>query len=270
MANVKMGDFLLQYYMQRRFNTMPATVRAQFDVYAKSDDFRGNMKDWKKKLMHTDANGKLVENTMPYSATTNNPTHPDDLTGNMTMTDDEWEKLFKAFQNAFRNMSANAESFKDNAKATSFLKENFGDPNTHLFSNAVADTNAELLIQGAFRQFLEDHKNSLDIYLKQWGLTDSDFSYSDLISGIKSKKYNTDPAFQDKVKTVAQYLNVYGRQSDFQTAIGMQPGEHIPDFTDVENGFDSGGQNFPASGCGKWQSGLCKQRQQRLCPAKAR
>ena len=239
MANVKMGDFLLQYYMQRRFNTMPAAVRAQFDVYAKSDDFRGNMKDWKKKLMHTDANGKLVENTMPDSAPP--PPHPDDLTGNMTMTDDEWEKLFKAFQNAFRNMSADADSFKDNAKATSFLKENFGDPNTHLFSNAVADPlTAEPLIQGAFKKFLEDHKNSLEIYFKQWGLIDSDFSYSDLISGIKSKKYNTDPAFQDKVKTVAQYLNVYGRQADFQTAIGIHPGATIPDFTQIENGFDSG------------------------------
>ncbi len=246
MADVKMGDFLLQYYMQRRFNTMPATVRAQFDEYTKSDDFRSksNMKDWKKKLMHTDANGKLVENTMPYSATANNPTHPDDLTGNMTMTDDEWKKLFKAFQDAFRKMSANADSFKDNAKATSFLKEHFGDPNTHLFSNSVADPRtAEPLIQGAFKQFLENYKNSLEFYFKQWGLIDSDFSYSDLMSGIRSKKYNTDPAFQDKVTTAAQYLNVYGRQADFQTAIGMQPGATIPDFTQIENGFDSGTVN---------------------------
>ena len=238
MADVKMGDFLLQYYMQRRFNTMPAAVRAQFDAYAKSDDFRGNMKDWKKKLMHTDANGNLVENTMPYSAPP--PPHADDITGNMTMTDDEWEKLFKAFQNAFRNMSANAESFKDNAKATSFLKENFGDPNTHLFSNAVADpTTAEPLIQGTFKAFLENNKNSLEIYCKQWGLTDSDFSYSDLISGIKSKKYNTDPAFQDKVKTIAQYINFYGKQADFRDSLGMAPGATVPDFSNVENGFDS-------------------------------
>ena len=136
---------------------------------------------------------------------------------------------------------ANADSFKDNAKATSFLKEHFGDPNTHLFSNAVADPlTAEPLIQGAFKKFLEDYKNSLEIYFKQWGLIDSDFSYSDLISGIKSKKYNTDPAFQDKVKTAAQYLNVYGRQADFQTAIGMQPGEQVPDFSNIETGFDSG------------------------------
>ena len=241
MANVKMGDFLLQYYMQRRFNTMPATVRAQFDVYAKSDDFRGNMKDWKKKLMHTDADGKLVENTMPYSAAPGTTPHPDDLTGNMTMTDDEWEKLFKAFQNAFRKMSANADSFKDNAKATSFLREHFGDPNTHLFSNAVADpVTAEPLIQGAFKRFLEQNKNSLEIYCKQWGLVDDKFSFSDLMSGIKSRKYNTDPAFQDKVKTIAQYINFYGNQSDFRESLGMAPGERIPDFSNVEKGFDSG------------------------------
>ena len=46
---VKMDDFVLQYYMQYRFNHMPPEVRAQFDVYVKSDDFRGNMKTWKKK-----------------------------------------------------------------------------------------------------------------------------------------------------------------------------------------------------------------------------
>ena len=239
MADVEMGDFLLQYYMQRRFNTMPATVRAQFDVYAKSDDFRGNMKDWKKKLMHTDADGNLVENAMPYSAPP--APHPDDLTGNMTMTDDEWEKLFKAFQNAFRKMSANAESFKDNAKATSFLREYFGHPATHLFSNAVADPlTAEPLIQGAFKRFLEQNKNSLEIYFKQWGLVDDKFSFSDLISGIKSRKYNTDPAFQDKVTTIAQYINFYGKQSDFRESLGMAPGERIPDFSNVEKGFDSG------------------------------
>ena len=242
MANVKMGDFLLQYYMQRRFNTMPATVRAQFDVYAKSDDFRGNMKDWKKKLMHADADGTWHENTMPDSAPP--PPHPDDLTGNMTMTDDEWEKLFKAFQNAFRKMSANADSFKDNAKATSFLREYFGHPATHLFANAVADPlTAEPLIQGAFKRFLEQNKNSLKIYCKQWGLVDDKFSFSDLMSGIKSRKYNTDPAFQDKVKTIAQYINFYGNQSDFRESLGMAPGERIPDFSNVEKGFDSG--NIP-------------------------
>ena len=41
--SVKMNEFLLQYYKQLRFNSMPPEVRAQFDVYLKADDFRGHM-----------------------------------------------------------------------------------------------------------------------------------------------------------------------------------------------------------------------------------
>lgn len=227
MAN--MNEFLLQYYMQRRFNTMPPEVRAQFDVYLASDDFRGNMKDWKSKLMHQDANGKWVENDLP---------DPNDATGNFFLDDKEWTKFFNAFQDAFREMSASKDSFKDNAKATSFLNEYFGDPATHLFANAVANPTAESLINGDFKQFLTDHRNGLEIYLKQWGLVDSDFSYSDLLNGISSKKYNTAPDFQKKLKTVAQYITFYVQQPDFQQALGLQ-GRQLPNFTDIENGFDT-------------------------------
>lgn len=227
MANV--NEFLLQYYMQRRFNTMPPEVRAQFDVYLASDDFRGNMKDWKSKLMHQDANGKWVENDLP---------DPNDATGNFFLDDKEWTKFFNAFQDAFREMSASKDSFKDNAKATSFLNEYFGDPATHLFANAVANPTAESLINGDFKQFLTDHRNGLEIYLKQWGLVDSDFSYSDLLNGISSKKYNTAPDFQKKLKTVAQYITFYVQQPDFQQALGLQ-GRQLPNFTDIENGFDT-------------------------------
>lgn len=227
MAN--MNEFLLQYYMQRRFNTMPPEVRAQFDVYLASDDFRGNMKDWKSKLMHQDANGKWVENALP---------DPNDATGNFFLDDKEWTKFFNAFQDAFREMSASKDSFKDNAKATSFLNEYFGDPATHLFANAVANPTAESLINGDFKQFLTDHRNGLEIYLKQWGLVDSDFSYSDLLNGISSKKYNTAPDFQKKLKTVAQYITFYVQQPDFQQALGLQ-GPQLPNFTDIENGFDT-------------------------------
>lgn len=227
MAN--MNEFLLQYYMQRRFNTMPPEVRAQFDVYLASDDFRGNMKDWKSKLMHQDANGKWVENDLP---------DPNDATGNFFLDDKEWAKFFNAFQDAFREMSASKDSFKDNAKATSFLNEYFGDPATHLFANAVANPTAESLINGDFKQFLTDHRNGLEIYLKQWGLVNSDFSYSDLLNGISSKKYNTAPDFQKKLKTVAQYITFYVQQPDFQQALGLQ-GRQLPNFTDIENGFDT-------------------------------
>ena len=225
-----MGKYGVRFMaMQRRFNTMPPEVRAQFDVYLSSDDFRGNMKDWKSKLMHQDANGKWVENDLP---------DPNDATGNFFLDDKEWTKFFNAFQDAFREMSASKDSFKDNAKATSFLNEYFGDPATHLFANAVANPTAESLINGDFKQFLTDHRNGLEIYLKQWGLVNSDFSYSDLLNGISSKKYNTAPDFQKKLKTVAQYITFYVQQPDFQQALGLR-GRQLPNFTDIENGFDT-------------------------------
>ena len=60
-----MNDFLLKYYRQLHFNSMPAEIRAQFNAYAKTDDFRGNMKSWKSDLMHRDPSGKWVNNALP-------------------------------------------------------------------------------------------------------------------------------------------------------------------------------------------------------------
>lgn len=224
-----MNDFLLQYYMQLHFNKMPAEIRAQFDAYLKSDDFRGNMKDWKSKLMHDD-NGKWVQNELP---------DPNDANGNFHLNDEEWKNLFKAFQNAFRAMSADAKSFKDNKKANDFLNEYFGNATTHLFSNGIANSVADAQIQGELKNFLTVHRQGLEIYLKQWGLIDGDFSYSDLLDGIGQKKYNTSPDFQNKIKTIAQYITFYVQQSDFQSALGLQP-QNIPNFTDIENGFEDG------------------------------
>lgn len=220
---VKMDEFLLQYYMQLRFNNMPAEVRAQFDTYAKSDDFRGHMKDWKKNLMTDGEN-----NPMP---------DPTEVSGQWELSDDEWKKLFRAFQTAFRGMDADRKSFKDNKDANEFLDEYFGAPDLKLFSNGVANDAADAQIQGDFKTFLTTYRQSLEIYFKQWGLVDGDFSYSDLLDGIKSKKYNTTPAFQEKVKSVAQYLTFYARQPEFQTALGLQQ-QNIPDFQAIENGFD--------------------------------
>ena len=232
MADVSMNDFLLQYYMQMHFNKMPPEVRAQFESYLKADDFRGNMKTWRDKLMHRNADGKYVQNDLP---------DPDDANGNYHLTDEEWKKLFNAFQTAFRGMAADKKSFKDNSKANDFLNEYFGDA-THLFSNAMANDAARQQIDGPFKDFLESNRQSLEIYLKQWGLVDSSFSYGDLISGIKSRKYDSEPDFQNKIKTIAQYITFYARQSDFQQALGLKQ-SNIPDFTDIENGFEGSSIN---------------------------
>ena len=219
--SVKMNDFLLQYYMQLRFNHMPAEVRAKFNEYAKNDDFRGHMKDWKKNLMTNGAN-----NPMP---------DPNEAGGAWELGNDEWEKLFRAFQDAFRAMDADKKSFKDNKDANDFLNEYFGD--LHLFSNGVASNDAEQEIQGNFKTFLESNRQVLEVAFKQWGLTDGDFSYSDLMSGIQDKKYNTSPKFQKKIKDVAQYVAYYMRQPDFVNSLPNAQ-TNLPDFEKVEKGFD--------------------------------
>lgn len=219
--SVKMNDFLLQYYMQLRFNHMPAEVRAKFNEYAKNDDFRGHMKDWKKNLMTNGANNPIPD--------------PTEVGGAWELSNDEWEKLFRAFQDAFRAMDADKKSFKDNKDANDFLNEYFGD--LRLFSNGVASNDAEQEIQGNFKTFLESNRQVLEVAFKQWGLTDGDFSYSDLMSGIQDKKYNTSPKFQKKIKDVAQYVAYYMRQPDFVNSLPNAQ-TNLPDFEKVEKGFD--------------------------------
>lgn len=219
--SVKMNDFLLQYYMQLRFNHMPAEVRAKFNEYAKNDDFRGHMKDWKKNLMTNGANNPIPD--------------PTEVGGAWELSNDEWEKLFRAFQDAFRAMDADKKSFKDNKDANDFLNEYFGD--LRLFSNGVASNDAEQEIQGNFKTFLESNRQVLEVAFKQWGLTDGDFSYSDLMSGITDKKYNTSPKFQKKIKDVAQYVAYYMRQPDFVNSLPNAQ-TNLPDFEKVEKGFD--------------------------------
>ncbi len=220
--SVKMNEFLLQYYKQLRFNNMPAEVRAQFNVYLKADDFRGHMKDWKKELMTNGANNPIPD--------------PTEVNGAWELGDAEWEKLFRAFQDAFRAMDADKKSFKDNKDANDFLNEYFGD--LRLFSNGVASNDAEQEIQGNFKTFLENNRQVLEVAFKQWGLTDGDFSYSDLMSGIRDKKYNTSPKFQQKIKDVAQYVAYYMRQPDFVNSLGPNAQLNLPNFEKVEKGFD--------------------------------
>ncbi len=215
-----MKEFLLQYYMQLRFNRMPAEVRAKYDDYLKANDFRGHMGDWQKKLM---TDGK--QNEMP---------NPTESGGDWELSNAEWENLFAAFQKAFRGMAANKSSFEYNKDANEFLNEYFGGVNTHLFSNAVANPVAEMMINNEFKKLLVNKKDSLSLVLKDWRLLDDGFSYKDLLDGIDSKKYNSSVEFQDKIKTIAQYLTNY---MDAELKNRIKITDDL-DFSDIQNGFE--------------------------------
>ena len=227
---VKMDDFVLQYYMQYRFNHMPPEVRAQFDVYVKSDDFRGNMKTWKKKLMHQGTNGRWTENAMP---------DPLNSASEFFMEEGEWKKFFVAFQNAFRNMSADREKLeKDSPDAVKFLDEYFGNSPSQIFTNSIANPTAEDFINNDFKNFLTKYKTRLEVQFQNWGILDKDFTYSQLLSGISSKKYNSSPSFQKKIKKIAQYIDAYSTSEEFRSVLRLGPGDTIPDVSPIINGFD--------------------------------
>jgi len=205
-----MNEFLLQYYMQKRFNNMPPEVYAKFEDYLKGNngkgDFRGHMKEWKQGLMHEQPAGsnKFVENDLP-----------DPTQDRWNLSDDEWKKLFKAFRNAFRSMAhardddhdpdfANTE---DNKEINNFLNKHFGDAGSHLFSHAVADPTIEPMLDN----LADILKANPDLeYLISGYL--GDVSYSDFVSGVKKKKYNKDSKFQDVLKKVVGYLHYMKQQ----------------------------------------------------------
>lgn len=228
MADVKFNDFLLQYFMQWRFNNMPPEVRAQFDVYVHNNDFNGHMGKWRTHLM--DAQG-------------NNKPEPDPNGQEYHLTDAEWEKMFKEFQNAFRQMNENRASFANsvdydqtNKNALDFLDEYYGAG--RLFTQASATPQAETKIQDLL-SLLTTKRNILEAQFHEWDIIGSDFSYDDLIKGIQDKKYNKDPAFQSRLKNAALYLTTYTTEQYYINqnpalvqAIGPQ------DFNDIRNGFD--------------------------------
>lgn len=193
---IKMEDFLLQYFMQLRFNNMPAEVMAKFKDYAKNDDFSGNMKHWKTHLME---NGQ--PKPMPDPTQQNGPYFLDDK---------EWEKLFREFQAAFRKMDAGRGKFTSNIdfginndKFNKFLDEYFGQG--RLFESATASPEAETEIAN-LKTILEQNRGTFNVKLHEWH---QDISLEDLLDGIGKKKYNTDSDFQDKLKSIAEYIAYY-------------------------------------------------------------
>ena len=199
--SANMNDFLLEYYKRLIFRSMPIEQFVHFCEYVDKDDMDGHMKLWKEELLERDpadtskylkdAAGLYVRKDLP------NPE-----IGEWALSTDEWEKLYKAFNNAFQAMDASKKSFKYEKKPNDFLKKYFGN-DSQLFSYAIADSAAETKI-AELRKILTDHEAGMYQMLKSY-FTD-DFSWKDLIDGIDSKKYNKDPKFRKTLTDIASEI----------------------------------------------------------------
>ena len=232
--SVKMDKFLLQYFMQLHFNEMPPEKRETFIKYIEGgDDFTkdSDMKIWKRDLVHQDANGKWVDNEIPDGRAPTPPAAPG--SNPWEMDDEEWKKLYIEFRDAFRKMHANKSKFanpddKDtyNEVATAFLHDNFGDPADKLFSTVPASPDAETEIANLLGMLNNATLAPLfSVKLGEWGI----ISASELKDGLTKKQYNEDDEFQQKLKTVSEYLSYY------KDELGLTG----CDFSKIQNGFDA-------------------------------
>ena len=194
---VKMDEFLLEYYRRLHFRNMPTEQFVQFCGYVDAKDYNGNMKNWAETLLEKDpASGDLIKVGKLYVA--KSLPDPEEIGGEWELSDDEWKKLFKAFQNTFRAMDANKNSFKYNDKANKFLEQYFGD-STKLFSHPTASPEAEAQIK-LLQKLLNDNPG---IEQRLQGYWNDDFSWKDLKDGLTSKKYNTDPKFLKNLQRIS-------------------------------------------------------------------
>ncbi len=218
--NIEMNDFLLRYYMQLHFNSIPPENFATFSKYLKNNDFSGNMKEWATNLMTPNENGQLEQRELPDPVS--------------ELSDAEWDKLFNAFQNAFRGMYVNKKSFEDNPKATAFLNEYFGNPDTHLFSNGHANEMAEQQIE-TLKELLSDNslRPTISFYIKDI-LKDSGLSYAAVLTNLNKKQYNTDLNFQSVLKQIASYMSYYIHNDETLAKSKYKDS----DFSAIESGFE--------------------------------
>jgi hypothetical protein len=229
----KLDEFLLQYYKQLHFNKMPPEVRAQFDAYLKADDFRGDMKKWRDELMHQDPQtGKWINNDLP------NPDPNDPTWG---LSDDEWDKLFNAFQNAFRAMDANKSKFKDNKKASEFLNEWYG--TGKLFSMFQASSITVSYVDDFAHVLNGAQKDNLYSWLSDSFESRADFN--DFVKNINDGKYKTDAGVRNKLVKVVSVLNRDIMQGSLDNYPVLKQELSRVNLSGIASGFDDAGNVDP-------------------------
>ncbi len=231
--SAKMNDFLLEYYKRLVFREMPIEQFVHFCEYLDADDMAGHMKSWKENLLELDPDDKtkFVKDAAGLYKRKNIPDPETDK--DWKLSDEEWVKLFIAFNNAFQAMDANKKSFKYEDKPNKFLNKYFGNDG-QLFSYATADDAAEKKIE-ELKKLLKEHDVDMRHALKEF--FNDDFSWKDLMDGIDSKKYNTDPKFRQKIIDISgalEYDTKYRDPSPIKKMVGREL-----NFGDIAKGFET-------------------------------
>lgn len=204
---VKYNDFILEYYKRKTFRGMSWPQFLQFCDEVKNNNLSNQQKLWAKYFLQKDANGNYIKNPAggyvrrampdPYIATGGE---------NWQLSDDEWIKMFRAFQSAFRGMKSNESKLADNDKALKFIEKYYGSGATsaYVFDNIVVNPAAVAQIDN-LRQILTQ-SNNVVANLYNENRLDNDFTIRDLIDGIDSKKYEKDENFRRKLFNVVYHL----------------------------------------------------------------
>ena len=250
MANMK--DFLTMYYNRLIFSEMSYEQFVQFCGYINDKKATDNQKIWAEELLKKDpVTGEFEKRTNTDIYVQKKLPNPDDPTEGLD--EKEWKKLFKSFQTAFQAMDSARKDFKYNEKATEFLDKYFGSHTSgaltvhHLFQYSKANATGKQKIGPApagtstvtLHSFLVKYKNRLELQLKNWGVLTDDFSYDDLLNGITSEKYNTNPKFRKNMERVAQVIDGYiAGDATMQARLGITNTSEIPDCSDTSTWFD--------------------------------
>lgn len=229
--SANMNDFLLEYYKRLILREMPIEQFVHFCEFVDADDLGGHMKLWKEELLERDPadTSRYLKDAAGLYVRKN---LPDPESGEWELPPEEWEKFFKAFNNAFQAMDASKKSFKYEKKPNDFLKKYFGNEG-QLFSYATADGAAEIKI-AELLDILTKHETGMKQLLK--GYFNEDFAWKDLIDGINSKKYNKDPKFRKTMVDIAEAV-AYDTLTVPSTVLSMVG--HKLNFDAISNGFEN-------------------------------
>ncbi|MBN2891302.1 MAG: hypothetical protein JXL97_05505, partial [Bacteroidales bacterium] len=210
---MKLNDFLLAYYKQLHFNSMPVEVRASFIAAEKNNQLTKEMLVW--------ANGKdedpitgapkisplVPEDRKSWSQTIVNNNLPSAET---ELSQSDWGKLFQIFQSTMRAMNANKKVFTEKDKVNAFMSEYFGDGK--IFNVGNLD---EKSISAAEKmsKFLSENDNEMGYKIfnilaaadNKTFETKSDFNQ--FLKDLKDGKYKTDVKIRNKLERLSQIIS---------------------------------------------------------------